>query len=158
LAALSREVPELIQNVRGAGVMIAFDVARPDLRDVLRDRAFRLGLILLPAGERALRFYPRYDTEPYALREALEILRTAAAEALGGRAETAAAIGPEIRVGELEYPIASLDAVELTAASFAEHRAAVTAVEVERYGSASSYPGGVVKPGRRPPLQYAPEV
>ena len=57
--------------------MLAFDVARADWRDALRDRAFRRGLVLLPAGDRALRFYPRYDTEPYAIDEALAILRTA---------------------------------------------------------------------------------
>ena len=39
--------------------MLAFDVARADWRDALRDRAFRRGLVLLPAGDRALRFYPR---------------------------------------------------------------------------------------------------
>src|SRR5262249_51087899 len=64
LEKLASEIPQLIQNARGRGVMLAFDVTRPDWRDVLRDRAFRLGLILLPAGERSLRFYPRFDTEP----------------------------------------------------------------------------------------------
>ena len=54
--------------------------ARADWRDALRDRAFRRGLVLLPAGDRALRFYPRYDTEPYAIDEAVSILRTAVEE------------------------------------------------------------------------------
>ena len=44
LEALARDYSGLIQNVRGAGVMLAFDVARADWRDALRDRAFRRGL------------------------------------------------------------------------------------------------------------------
>src|SRR6185503_15308074 len=75
--ALQARFPELIQKVRGLGVMLAFDVARSDWRDVLRDRAFRRGLILLSAGERALRFYPRYDTPESTIQEAAEILGAA---------------------------------------------------------------------------------
>jgi hypothetical protein len=75
LESLAREYPEIIKNVRGKGVMLAFDVQRADLRDSLLDRAFRRGLVLLAAGERAVRVYPRYDTEPSATDEALAILR-----------------------------------------------------------------------------------
>jgi acetylornithine/succinyldiaminopimelate/putrescine aminotransferase len=60
--------------VPGAGVMLAFDVMRAAWSDALRDRAFRRGLVLLPAGERSVRFCPRYDTEPSAIDEALSIL------------------------------------------------------------------------------------
>src|SRR6058998_990433 len=63
LEALTREYREILKNVRGAGVMLGIEVMRADWCDTLRDRAFRRGLVLLPAGERALRFYPRYDTE-----------------------------------------------------------------------------------------------
>ena len=62
LETLAREFREIVKNVRGAGVMLAFDLVRADLRDALLDRAFRRGLILLAAGERTVRFYPRYDT------------------------------------------------------------------------------------------------
>src|SRR5205814_3610795 len=117
--ALERDYAAFVQNVRGTGVILAFDVVRPDWRDVLRDRAFRLGLVLLPAGERALRFYPRYDTEPYAVDEALAILRRAVDDVLGGRiAPTATATGPEIRVGALECPLEAIEVIEVTAASF----------------------------------------
>src|SRR5438067_2394408 len=60
LIALAREYPEILKHVRGAGVMLGFDVQRADLCDALHDRTFRRGLVLLPAGERTLRFYPRY--------------------------------------------------------------------------------------------------
>ena len=48
LVALARDYREIIKNVRGAGVMLAFDVLRADWREALRDRAFRRGLLLLP--------------------------------------------------------------------------------------------------------------
>ena len=59
LGALAGEYPEILNNVRGAGVMLGFDVLRADLRDAMLDRAFRRGLILLSAGDRTVRFYPR---------------------------------------------------------------------------------------------------
>ena len=86
LEALAREYREIVKNVRGAGVMLAFDVVRADLRDALLDRAFRRGLILLAAGERTVRFYPRYDTTPSAIDDALSILRAAIEDFAGGGA------------------------------------------------------------------------
>src|SRR5204863_196639 len=77
LEARAREYREIVKGVRGAGVMLAFDVVRADLREALLDRAFRRGLVLLPAGERTVRFYPRYDTEPSAIDDAVSILRAA---------------------------------------------------------------------------------
>ena len=71
LEQLARDYKDLLQNVRGQGCLLAFDVVRADWREWLRERAFRNGLILLPAGERTLRFYPRYDMEPSAIHEAL---------------------------------------------------------------------------------------
>jgi len=156
LEALARDYSGLIQNVRGVGVMLAFDVGRADWRDVLRDRAFRLGLILLPAGTRTLRFYPRYDTEPYAIDEALGILRRAADDLLRGRVVPTPAMGPEIRVGALECPLEALDEIGLDAAAFAELLPQVMAVEVERYGAVSQYPPDVLCTGRRPLLQFMP--
>ncbi len=50
LETLAREFREIVKNVRGAGVMLAFDLVRADLRDALLDRAFRRGLILLAAA------------------------------------------------------------------------------------------------------------
>jgi len=158
LEALAGDYSGLIANVRGAGVMLGFDVVRADWRDALRDRAFRLGLILLPAGERALRFYPRYDTEPYAIDEALAILRRALDDLLGASVEPLAIPGPEIRVGTLECPLEAIDVLELDAATFPAHQAQIAAVEVERYGDGSRYPADVLRAGRRPLLQFPIEM
>jgi 4-aminobutyrate aminotransferase-like enzyme len=158
LEALAGDYSGLIANVRGAGVMLGFDVVRADWRDALRDRAFRLGLILLPAGERALRFYPRYDTEPYAIDEALTILRGALDDLLGASVEPLAIPGPEIRVGTLECPLEAIDVLGLDAANFPAHQAQIAAVEVERYGDGSRYPADVLRAGRRPLLQFPSEM
>ena len=158
LEALARDYREILKNVRGAGVMLAFDVQRADWRDVLRDRAFRRGLVLLPAGERALRFYPRYDTEPSALDEALAILRRAVEDLVGGRMTVDPAPAVEIRVGTLAIPLDTLEVVDLTPATFETHKLHILAVEQERYGAAVKYPADVLRAGRRPLLQFPLET
>jgi len=153
LERLTRDFPELIGNVRGRGVMLGFDVARADWRDVLRDRAFRRGLLLLGAGERTLRVYPRYDTEPYAIEEALTILRSAVEDLLAG--DTVAALGPRVRMGApCDVPMATIEAIDLGGDHMATLRASVMAVEIERYGGTAQYPADVLKAGARPLLQY----
>jgi 4-aminobutyrate aminotransferase-like enzyme len=156
LQGLQGRYPELIRNVRGLGVMLAFDVTRADWRDVLRDRAFRRGLILLPAGERSLRFYPRYDTPEAAIQEATEILAASVEDILARGA--AVPLGPLLRVGAMTVPPGAVEVIDLGPGNFPEHRAGVMAVEIERYGSISHYPPDVLRAGRRPLLQYPVET
>jgi len=156
LETLQTRYPELIQKVRGLGVMLAFDVARSDWRDVLRDRAFRRGLILLPAGERALRFYPRYDTPESTIQEATGILAAAVEDILAGSA--AVPLGPLLRMGSLVAPIGGIEAIELDTRNLPDCRAGVMAVEIERYGAVSQYPPDVLQAGRRPLLQFPAEA
>ena len=158
LVALARDYREILKNVRGAGVMLAFDVQRADWRDALRDRAFRRGLVLLPAGERVLRFYPRYDTEPSAIDEALAILRLAIEDLVGGRVASEPTTAVEMRVGTLAIPLDTLEVVELTRANFETHKLQILAVEQERYGAAAKYPPDVLRAGRRPLLQFPLET
>jgi hypothetical protein len=134
LEALAKQYRQILKNVRGAGVMLGFDVMRTDWRDALRERAFRRGLLLLPAGERVLRFYPRYDTEPAAIDEALSILRLAIEDLLGGRAAPDAT-KLETRVGTLAIPIDTVEIVDITAAAFETLKLQAYAVEQERYGT-----------------------
>ena len=156
LEGLQARFPELIQQVRGLGVMLAFDVARSDWRDVLRDRAFRRGLILLPAGERALRFYPRYDTPESTIREAVEILAAAVDDILARGADVP--LGPLLRVGPIPVPLGAAEVIELESRNFPEHRAGVMAVEIERYGSLLHYPQDALRDGHRPLLQFPVEA
>jgi 4-aminobutyrate aminotransferase-like enzyme len=169
LEALARDYREIVKSVRGAGVMLAFDVVRADLREALLDRAFRRGLILLPAGERTLRFYPRYDTTEAAIEDALSILRAAITDFAGGAAapdaaalsrqsaEGATAAAPKIRVGLLDMPIDTIEIVTLVPAEFDAVKQQVFAVEQERYGDAA-YPSDVLRAGRRPLIQFPLET
>src|SRR6266851_5146197 len=158
LEALAHEYPEIAKNVRGAGVMLGFDVQRTDLCEALLDRAFRRGLILLPAGERTLRFYPRYDTEPSAIDEALSILRLAIEDLVGGRVAAEPSPALKVRVGTLAIPLDTVELVELTPANFATHRLQILEVEQERYGAGAQYPPDVLRAGRRPLLQFPMET
>ena len=140
LEALEREHREICRNVRGAGVMLAFDVIRADWCEALLDRAFRRGLILLPAGERTVRFYPRYDTEPAAIDEALSILRLAIDDLFARRDQgapaEAAGTAVKTRVGTLAIPVETVESVDVTPANFEGCKRQILAVEQERYGSA----------------------
>jgi len=153
LETLARDYRAIMRNVRGVGVMLAFDVMRADWCDTLRDRAFRRGLIMLPAGERVLRFYPRYDTEPSAIDEALSILRLALEDIVGQRA-TEPTTAVEVRVGTLAVPLDTIETVALTPENFERYKLQIFAVEQARYGDMAQYPPDVLRAGRRPLLQF----
>jgi len=136
-------------------------VIRADWRDWLRDAAFRRGLILLPAGEQTLRFYPRYDMKQSAIEEALVLLRRALEDLIGiGRREVGEVLahGPERRPGPLEVPPATLVLEDLSSADAKVALPQIMALEVECYGGMSHYPPGVLRLNQRPLLQYPPEV
>src|SRR5206468_9723432 len=114
LASIAQDYPEILKNVRGAGVMLGFDIQRADLRDALLDRTFRRGLVLLGAGERTIRFYPRYDTEPYAIDEAIAILRAAVEDVVGGRIAADSQPAPRIRLGTPAIPLDTVELGDLT--------------------------------------------
>ncbi len=158
LEALSRDYREILKNVRGPGVMIGFDVQRADLCDALLDRAFRRGLLLLKAGERSVRLYPRYDTEPSAIDEALAILRFAVEDLVGGRAAGDVAPAVKVRVGTLAIPLDTVDVVDVTRADFDALKQQILEVEQERYGPGAAYPPDVLRSGRRPLLQFQLET
>jgi 4-aminobutyrate aminotransferase-like enzyme len=157
LEALARQYGEILKNVRGAGVMLGFDVMRADWRDALRERAFRRGLVLLPASDRALRFYPRYDTEPSAIDEALSILRLAIEDLLDGRLASAVTMVLETRVGTLAIPLDTVEIVDLTP-GFEAHKLQIWTIEQERYGTLAQYPPDVLRAERRPLLQFPLET
>jgi 4-aminobutyrate aminotransferase-like enzyme len=158
LEALSHDYREILKNVRGPGVMLGFDIQRADLCDALLDRAFRRGLVLLKAGERSVRLYPRYDTEPSAIDEALAILRLAVEDLVGGRAAGDVAPAVKVRVGTLAIPLDTVDVVDVTRADFDALKQQILEVEQERYGPGAAYPPDVLRSGRRPLLQFPLET
>jgi 4-aminobutyrate aminotransferase-like enzyme len=158
LDALAREFGWLLKNVRGVGVMLGFDVLRADWCEALLDRAFRRGLVLLQAGERTVRFYPRYDTEPSAIDEALSILRKAIEDLAGGRTVSDAASAPKVRVGTLAIPLDTIELVDLTPAAFQTCKLQILAVEQERYRSVAQSVADAASPGEGSLLQLPLET
>src|SRR5262249_23706055 len=61
-------------------------------------------------------------------------------------------------VGALECSLEAIEAIDIGPDRFAEYRAAILAVETERYGGASQYPPDVLRAGPRPLLQFPPEM
>lgn len=149
LEQLAKDYKDLLQNVRGQGCMLAIDVVRADWREWLRERAFRNGLIMLPAGDRTLRIYPRYDMEPSAIQEGLAILRQAVTELIGAPAPASVADGPEVRPGAIDVPPGTLEVVDLGGPATRQFMPQVHELEDEQYGSTN---------GRRPLLQYPAET
>jgi hypothetical protein len=138
--------------------MLAFDVVRADLRDALLDRAFRRGLLLLAAGERGVRLYPRYDTVPSTIDEALSLLRLALQDLVPGRLPAEPPPAPKIRVGTLEIPLDTLEVVDLTPANFESYKQQIAIVEQERYGTGVPYPADLLRSGPRPLLQFPLDI
>ena len=75
LQQLEREFPELVSNARGLGLFCAFDLPNPLLRDRLQQILFENRLLILPCGQRSLRFRPALNISRSALYEGLGILR-----------------------------------------------------------------------------------
>ena len=74
LQALSEEFPGLITNARGRGLMCAIDFPDAQLRDQAADKAYELGMVILPCGRRSLRFRPPLDITSAEIDEAADIV------------------------------------------------------------------------------------
>jgi len=75
LHRLAVELDGRISNVRGRGLMIAFDVASQGVKFDVVKRAFEAGLLLLGCGERSVRFRPALTLSREDADRGLEILR-----------------------------------------------------------------------------------
>lgn len=66
-----------VTNPRGQGLMCAFDLATPGLRDLVRKEAYEQGLIVLGCGERTIRFRPALTVSRADLDRGLAVLESA---------------------------------------------------------------------------------
>jgi 4-aminobutyrate aminotransferase len=82
LRDLAREVPE-ITEVRGLGLMVGVELARPALAARLEEACFRRGLLLLRAGDRAVRLSPPLTVGPDQVEAALSVLAAACRDLAG---------------------------------------------------------------------------
>jgi len=115
-------------------------------------------LVLLPAGERTVRFYPRYDTEPSSIDEALSILRLAIEDLASGRVAADAASAVKVRVGTLAIPLDTVETVELTPVTFQNCKLQILAVEQERYRAAAQVAPDTPGPEHKSLLQLPLET
>jgi L-lysine 6-transaminase len=77
LEALQASRPDLVSNARGRGLMCAIDFPDARVRDQVAERAYALGLIILPCGHRSLRFRPPLDITAAEVDEAIDIITRA---------------------------------------------------------------------------------
>jgi len=70
-----------ITDVRGKGLMVAFEVRTPALANAVMQQAFRRGLLVLPTGARAIRLSPALTVSSDEIAVALEILDASCAAA-----------------------------------------------------------------------------
>jgi L-lysine 6-transaminase len=64
----------MISNVRGKGLMIAFDLPDEPKRDHMQDIMFENGLLALKSGQQSIRFRGMLDTPEEIVDDALEIV------------------------------------------------------------------------------------
>lgn len=82
LERMSAEMPGVFANVRGQGLFCALDLLPPTDRKRVLDAAWKEGLILLPSGERSLRFRPALNIPREILDEGLTRFQAAVRSAL----------------------------------------------------------------------------
>lgn len=75
LQGLAAEFPDIFSNPRGLGLFAAIDVVTPEKRTAIREAALDLGLIILPSGERAIRFRPPLNVSTEEIDLGIEIIR-----------------------------------------------------------------------------------
>ena len=80
LKELEKEFDGVIENVRGKGLMCAFDVKTPELRGKFLSACAKHKMLILPCGTRTVRFRPALNVPIEDLQRGLEIARTAAKE------------------------------------------------------------------------------
>ena len=76
LARLQEEFPDLVFCARGRGLLCAIDLPTTERRTEFVRRCFQKRLIILPSGERAVRFRTALNVDRATLDEGIEVIRT----------------------------------------------------------------------------------
>lgn len=82
LEALSAEFPDVVLDVRGRGLMCAFSLPTPALRDELVRRLWERRVILLPSGTSSVRFRPALTVSREEIDPAIDATRAAVRDVL----------------------------------------------------------------------------
>jgi L-lysine 6-transaminase len=76
LRAMEADFPDLIGQARGRGLLCAFSMAEAQHRDVLKQKCYDHGLILIGCGDRSIRFRTALNVTRDELAEGLAIIRS----------------------------------------------------------------------------------
>ncbi|MFN8588701.1 MAG: L-lysine 6-transaminase [Candidatus Eisenbacteria bacterium] len=77
LQALQSRHADVLSNARGRGLMCAIDFPDGDVRAAVGNKAYEMGMIILPCGTKSLRFRPPLDITAAEVDEALDIIEKA---------------------------------------------------------------------------------
>ena len=72
--------PDLLSNARGKGLYCAMDAVSGDVRKKLLSAVFEKGAIILPSGEKAIRFRPSLNIEKKHIDECFDIIEASIKE------------------------------------------------------------------------------
>jgi L-lysine 6-transaminase len=75
LNQIQNEYPDIINNVRGLGLMCSFDLSTPNLRNQFRDNCYKAKLMILGCGEKSIRFRPALNITESEIDKGLTIIR-----------------------------------------------------------------------------------
>jgi L-lysine 6-transaminase len=75
LEGVQAELGGLMSNARGRGLMIAFDLPSPELRDRAQEAVIANGLLLLKCGVRSIRFRPPLNLGAAEAEAGLDLVR-----------------------------------------------------------------------------------
>jgi len=78
LKELEAEFPEFISNVRGKGLMCAYDICTPELRDKFLKECHANHMLILGCGSNTIRFRPALNVPIEDIQKGIEISRSAA--------------------------------------------------------------------------------
>jgi L-lysine 6-transaminase len=74
LEAIAEESKGIMSNVRGKGLMIAYDLPDPDKRDLMFKTLAQNGMKALKSGVQSIRFRGMLDTPEEIVDKALEVV------------------------------------------------------------------------------------
>ena len=77
LRSLQEKYPEVISNIRGKGLMCAFDLPDTEIRDNMISEILKNGAIILPCGGRSIRFRPPLNITEEEVLKGLDIISKA---------------------------------------------------------------------------------
>ncbi len=75
LHKFEEEFPTIVTGARGLGLMCAFSLNEAQMRDLLRQKCYDAGLILIGCGDRSIRFRPALNITQEELALGLSIIR-----------------------------------------------------------------------------------